>query len=553
MAIYSLRMTAVGKTTQRQPFTAAAHLKYITRPKAVTHVMAARMPVVRRQAVAWLKQQEREDRKNARVIDKLVLALPQELPRVHQHALVKAFAEEITRGRASWFAAFHTGGKDRNNPHCHLILRDRDVETGRRVMYLSAGVKEAAERKAKGQSAPTNLKAVRELWERCANAALEVAGRPERVDRRSLKDQGVDRPAQVHEGPNVRAMHHRGVRPVSKDRVVPAKRGRGRKGATTRVIRYAAIDGGVTRAEYNDAIRASERKDAPRAADSRRSQSSTRRETPMAVEGQATSVARSRDVLRPDALSKATGTKAIQPPSRTEQPIIRIEPPPLTLVNLLTGSEWLPDPLIQEPDRLPDAPALVSVAAMAKVNDDQKSVDDARDAYHTAFKRLRDACGAIFVEPRDAADELFARAEDLAAAEAIDTLRNDPERFGDLRADVAEPLSASLVDSVTEALGDVVDAQDALDLATAKREAAKSARSADAMQIVNFGGREFYLDTGKGELRSVDNEHERYAAPELAAEARDIAAGPSLAESLQRDVPVMPVPPREPGRGPRSR
>ena len=234
MAIYSLRMMAVGKTTQKQSFTSAAHLKYITRKEAVTHVMAGHMPATRRQAIAWLKREERDDRKNARVVDKLVLALPRELSAVHQHALVKAFAVALTKGRASWFAAFHTKGKDQNNPHCHLILRDRDYETGRRVMYLSAGRKEASERREKGQSTPTTLAAVRELWEKCANAALSVAGRKERIDRRTLKEQGIDRAPQVHEGPNVRAMHRRGVRP----------RSRGQGGAEQSVSARWPVDSG---------------------------------------------------------------------------------------------------------------------------------------------------------------------------------------------------------------------------------------------------------------------------------------------------------------------
>ena len=219
MAIYSLRLSSVGKTTQKQPFTAAAHLKYITRKAAVSQVMAARMPDVRRQAIAWLRHQERDDRKNARVIDKVVLALPRELSSPDRQALVKAFAEELTQGRASWFAAFHMHGKDKDNPHCHLVLRDRDYETGKRVMFLSAGKKEAAERREKGKAAPTTLTTVRALWEKCANAALQVAGRTERIDRRTLADQGLGRNPQVHEGPNIRAMHKRGYRPRSRDRV----------------------------------------------------------------------------------------------------------------------------------------------------------------------------------------------------------------------------------------------------------------------------------------------------------------------------------------------
>ncbi|MCB1550350.1 MAG: MobA/MobL family protein, partial [Hyphomicrobiaceae bacterium] len=253
MAIYSLRMSAVGKTTQKQPFTAAAHLKYITRTAAVTSVLAARMPDSRRDAIAWLKREEQADRKNARIIDKVVLALPRELSLVHWQALVTAFAEKLTHGRAAWFAAFHTKGKDAGNPHCHLILRDRDHKTGRRVMFLSAGPKEAGDRRRTGKSAPTTLRAIRELWERCANAALTVAGRPERIDHRSLRAQGQNRAAQVHEGPNIRAMQRRGFRPRSRDRVVRNSPFRRSQGPETRVIRYGAIDKGMTRAEYNDA------------------------------------------------------------------------------------------------------------------------------------------------------------------------------------------------------------------------------------------------------------------------------------------------------------
>lgn len=255
MAIYSLRLSSVGKTTQKQPFTGAAHLKYITRKEAVTHVLAARMPDTRRQAIAWLKREERDDRKNARVIDKVVLALPKELGPAHWKALVTAFAKTLTQGRASWFAAFHTKGKDAGNPHCHLVLRDRDVETGRRVMFLSAGPKEAAERRVKGKAAPTTLKAIRELWAKCANAALKVAGRAERIEHRSLRAQGQARPAQVHEGPNVRAMHKRGVRPRSRDRVLRNSPFRKGKAGWTRVVRYADIDRGMTRVEYNAALR----------------------------------------------------------------------------------------------------------------------------------------------------------------------------------------------------------------------------------------------------------------------------------------------------------
>ncbi|WP_290984272.1 MobA/MobL family protein [Hyphomicrobium sp.] len=255
MAIYSLRLLPIGKTTQRRPFTAGAHIRYIMRRGAVTHHMAARMPDTSREAIRWLRAEERADRKNARVADKLVLALPRELDPDQRVELVRGFAETLTQGRASWFAAIHANGKDRDNPHCHLLVRDRDVATGERVVMFSAGAKEVKLRAHRGKSPPTTLKMIRELWARTANEALRCAGRSERIDHRRLVDQGDYRRAQVHEGPNVRAMHRRGARPVSKERVVrnPAIRRKGMP--ATRVVPYADIDQGLSRVEYNASLK----------------------------------------------------------------------------------------------------------------------------------------------------------------------------------------------------------------------------------------------------------------------------------------------------------
>jgi hypothetical protein len=247
MAIYSFRLSPIGKTTQKRPFTAAAHIRYITRSGAVSHVMAERMPEARAGAMRWLRAEEKADRKNARVADKMVIALPRELSRQQQVELVWAFAEGLTQGRASWFAAIHAEGKDKRNPHCHLLVRDRDVRDGKRVVMFSAGQKEVAQSRARGKAVPTTLSQIREMWETCANRALAEAGRAERIDRRRLAEQGVSRTAQVHEGPNIRAMYERGVRPASRDREV-RNPGLRRKGTpATRTVRYSEIDLGPRR------------------------------------------------------------------------------------------------------------------------------------------------------------------------------------------------------------------------------------------------------------------------------------------------------------------
>lgn len=255
MAIYSFRLSPIGKTTQKRPFTAAAHVKYICRKQAMTLTLAARMPEAPSRAVRWFKAEENKDRKNARVADKMIMALPRELSTGEQSALVYGFAEAVTEGKAPWFAAIHAQGKDKANPHCHLIVRDRDIVTGRRVVMFSAGPKEIKERAAKGEKPPTTLRQLRMMWEQWVNATLKYAGRSERVDHRSLKDQGVKRTPQIHEGPNIRAMHARGVRPVSKEQVRRNSPYRKKGTPSQRTVRYADIDRGMTRVEYNAALR----------------------------------------------------------------------------------------------------------------------------------------------------------------------------------------------------------------------------------------------------------------------------------------------------------
>lgn len=237
MAIYSLHHQPIGKSTQARAHTSAAHVRYITRPSAASRIEARRMPDKPGKAAAFMVDGENADRKNARVSDKLMLALPRELDAEQRAQLVRDFAEEATQGRAPWLAAFHDQGKDAHNPHAHLIIRDRDPATGKRVAGLSE--KGSTDR-------------LRALWEGHANRALERAGRAERIDRRTLEAQGIERPATVHEGPKAQQMDRRGARPESRMR-----RYRNRPGAHLphRDVDYRGIDGGRSRPGYNRLVR----------------------------------------------------------------------------------------------------------------------------------------------------------------------------------------------------------------------------------------------------------------------------------------------------------
>jgi hypothetical protein len=233
MAIYSLHHQPIGRSTQARPHTSAAHVRYITRPTAASRIEARRMPDKPHKAAAFMVEGENSDRKNARVSDKLLLALPRELDSEQRAQLVRGFAEEVTQGRAPWLAAFHDQGKDAHNPHAHLLIRDRDPESGKRVAGLSE--KGSTER-------------LRVLWEKHANGALEQAGRSERIDRRTLEAQGIQRAPTVHEGPRAQQMDARGAQPESRMR-----RYRNRLGSRLpyRYVDYRRIDGGRSRPAYN--------------------------------------------------------------------------------------------------------------------------------------------------------------------------------------------------------------------------------------------------------------------------------------------------------------
>jgi hypothetical protein len=198
------------------------------------------MPASPAEARTWMDRQEAGDRKNARVMDKVRLALPRELSHQQRAELVAEFAKTLTGGRVPWFAATHQTGKDAYNPHCHLVIRDRDIETGRRVLRLSDS---ARERQNAGME-PKAVDWVRERWEVVCNRSLERIGVNARIDRRTLVAQGIDREPTIHIGPRAQHIENQVQRPES----------RARQDRRGRVIDYPMIDAGRTRKERHAEI-----------------------------------------------------------------------------------------------------------------------------------------------------------------------------------------------------------------------------------------------------------------------------------------------------------
>lgn len=238
MAIYSCNLTSIGRTTHLAG-TAGAHIRYIARPEAKPVIIAEHMPAKPVDARNWIDRAERASRKNARVLDKIRIALPRELDTAQRVQLVREFMADLTGGaRVPWFAAIHQSGDDALNPHVHIDVHDRDLDSGRRVLRLSDSTRD---RLKAGLPGPKAVQWIRERWEVVCNRALAQAGHDVRIDRRTLEAQGIDRRPTIHEGPRASHINDAVKRPHSKSRV----------NGCGRTIDYPSIDKGKTRREFN--------------------------------------------------------------------------------------------------------------------------------------------------------------------------------------------------------------------------------------------------------------------------------------------------------------
>ena len=127
---FSDKRTVEGRSAQRGQ--TAAHLRYITRPKAAREVLRERMTKPSYAAAA----QEAEDaaqKRKGRVCERFIIALPIEATYEQRASLAKAFAEKLTGGVAGYVAAIHDQhGNDRSNPHFHLVAFDVMIKSGGR-------------------------------------------------------------------------------------------------------------------------------------------------------------------------------------------------------------------------------------------------------------------------------------------------------------------------------------------------------------------------------------------------------------------------------------
>jgi len=143
-------------------------------------------------APVWMRDRERlwnaveagEKRKDAQLARELQLALPRELDRKQQIALVRSFARAqlVARGMVVDLALHDTRARDgERQPHAHLLLTMRGLDPDSRTGF--AAKKEIA------WNSKDLLRSWRASWAEHVNQALAQAQQPERVDHRSLEAQ----------------------------------------------------------------------------------------------------------------------------------------------------------------------------------------------------------------------------------------------------------------------------------------------------------------------------------------------------------------------------
>lgn len=206
----------------------AAHLKYITRPQAARVVIRERLSCPTDVLVADAAEREAEARKG-RVCERFILALPLEATPDQREALVRVFAESLTKNVAGYIAAIHDQrGNDILNPHAHICAFDVQVKSGGR----------GRPRSTIGMARKNAIEEATALWSEIHNRLMQSWGYgPEsRICHKSFAERGIDRLAEIHEGAASRQMLINGKSPASK-------------------YDWHHIDSGHTRAETNVVIR----------------------------------------------------------------------------------------------------------------------------------------------------------------------------------------------------------------------------------------------------------------------------------------------------------
>ncbi len=174
----------------------------------------------------WNSVEQIEKVSDAQLAREIEVALPAELSRAEQLALVRSFVKDnsVAEGMCADFALHDKGD---GNPHAHILLIIRPLKPdgrwgskchkvydldsqGNRIPDGKGGWKNHREDTTDWNNRD-NAEKWRAVWATYANQAIEAAGRPERIDHRSYERQGVDKIPSIHMGVAASQMERKGI------------------------------------------------------------------------------------------------------------------------------------------------------------------------------------------------------------------------------------------------------------------------------------------------------------------------------------------------------
>jgi len=178
-------------------------------------------------ATLWNSVEFSEKSSDAQLAREIEVALPVELSRSEQLALVRSYVQDnfVAEGMCADFALHDKGD---GNPHAHILLTIRPLKPdgkwgpkcrkvydldsqGDRIPDGKGGWKNHREDTTDWNNRE-NAEKWRAAWAAYTNRTLEAAGRPERIDHRSYKRQGVEKIPTIHMGVAASQMERRGIR-----------------------------------------------------------------------------------------------------------------------------------------------------------------------------------------------------------------------------------------------------------------------------------------------------------------------------------------------------
>ena len=180
----------------------------------------------RDRATLWNAVDASETKSTAQTARRIIMALPKELTREQNIELIRNFCQTsfVDRGMIADFAVHDD---EEGNPHAHVLLTMRSLneqgewnpktrtefvldENGERIQTANGKFKRRCV-SWDGWNDRGNCEIWRHEWEVMQNAALEKAGRTERVDMRSFERQGIELAPTVHLGPAAFALEKKGI------------------------------------------------------------------------------------------------------------------------------------------------------------------------------------------------------------------------------------------------------------------------------------------------------------------------------------------------------